>query len=215
MMPAGSSVGAPCTWERKPSSAYFSARVMPDFASWRLASTSWVLFPMDETIPIPVMTTRLMIASSLSFRCCPMRSPNKPASSSRLRRGVRLEQADPQVLRAIDNLVIGGKPPVGDAQHQLRAHHALDVEIVHDLADVRQHLTGQLQFPEAQRPARPLAAAPDQKKADHLPQRVEAETARHHRIALKMAAEEPQVRLDVQFGTHDALAIFAADRGDF
>jgi len=30
---AGSSAGAPCTWERKPSSAYFSARVIPDFAS--------------------------------------------------------------------------------------------------------------------------------------------------------------------------------------
>ena len=67
---AGSSVGAPCTWERKPSSAYFSARVMPDFASWRLASTSWVLFPMDETIPIPVMTTRLMIASPCRCVLC-------------------------------------------------------------------------------------------------------------------------------------------------
>src|SRR6202044_3760835 len=59
--------GAPCTWERKPSSAYFSARVIPDFASWRLASTSWVLLPMDETIPIPVMTTRLMIASPSGY----------------------------------------------------------------------------------------------------------------------------------------------------
>ena len=64
---AGSSVGAPCTWQRKPSSAYLSARVMPDFASRRLASTSWVLLPMDETMPIPVTTTRLMIASS-AFR---------------------------------------------------------------------------------------------------------------------------------------------------
>ena len=63
---AGSSVGAPCTWQRKPSSAYSSAREMPDFASRRLASTSWVLLPMDETMPIPVTTTRLMIASSAS-----------------------------------------------------------------------------------------------------------------------------------------------------
>src|SRR5579863_3518573 len=35
-----SSVGAPCTCERKPSSAYLSARTMPDFASRSEASTS-------------------------------------------------------------------------------------------------------------------------------------------------------------------------------
>src|ERR1700683_4774543 len=31
--PLGSKVGAPWTWERKPSSAYLSARTMPDLAS--------------------------------------------------------------------------------------------------------------------------------------------------------------------------------------
>ena len=34
---------------------------MPDLASRKLASTSWVLLPMDETMPIPVTTTRLII----------------------------------------------------------------------------------------------------------------------------------------------------------
>src|SRR6516164_11126497 len=63
----GSSAGAPCTCERKPSLAMSSDRVIPDLASWRLDSTSWVLFPMDETMPIPVMTTRLMFASSCRF----------------------------------------------------------------------------------------------------------------------------------------------------
>ena len=33
---------------------------MPDFASRREASTSWVVLPMDETMPIPVTTTRLI-----------------------------------------------------------------------------------------------------------------------------------------------------------
>ena len=86
---AGSSVGAPCTWQRKPSSAYLSARTMPDLASRKLASTSWVLLPIDETMPIPVTTTRLMNASSASCVrarfgaiCAP---PVKPA----LRRGLR------------------------------------------------------------------------------------------------------------------------------
>jgi hypothetical protein len=36
------------------------AREMPERASRSEASTSWVLLPMDETMPIPVTTTRLM-----------------------------------------------------------------------------------------------------------------------------------------------------------
>src|SRR5258708_31258683 len=95
---AGSSVGAPCTCERKPSSAYFSARVMPDFASCRLASTSWVLFPMDETMPIPVMTTRLMFASPYRYVLVLF------MPSGRCR--ALLEQADLQILCAIDNLTL-------------------------------------------------------------------------------------------------------------
>src|ERR1041384_4854406 len=111
----GSSVGRPWTCERKPSSAYDSDRVIPDFASYRLASTSWVLFPMDETIPIPVMTTRLMIASPSYFVVVSMR-PDMSAghfpkrSGFCLRSGSRLEQPHFQVLRAIDNVAVGGKP---------------------------------------------------------------------------------------------------------
>ena len=37
---------------------------MPDLASRREASTSCVLLPMDETMPIPVTTTRLIARSS-------------------------------------------------------------------------------------------------------------------------------------------------------
>src|SRR3954466_11447479 len=58
--PDGSSVGMPATWLRKPWLTKSSDRVMPDLASRRLARTSWLLLPMDETIPIPVTTTRLM-----------------------------------------------------------------------------------------------------------------------------------------------------------
>src|SRR5690348_6349165 len=119
---------------------------MPDFASCRLDSTSWVLFPMDETMPIPVMTTRLMFASPYLVSLC--------ASARRFRSSRRralLEQPDPQVLGAIDNLAIGGKPPVGDAQPEFQAHHPLDVDIVHNLAHVRHHLAGELQVAEAER----------------------------------------------------------------
>ena len=36
---------------------------MPERASRREASTSCVLLPMDETMPIPVMTTRRMMVT--------------------------------------------------------------------------------------------------------------------------------------------------------
>src|SRR3954453_310369 len=207
MTPAASSFGAPCTWERKPSSAYFPECVIPDFASWRLASTSWVLFPMDETMPIPVMTTRLMIASPFGcfFALC---------VGSR-QGGALLEQPDLQVLGAIDNVAVHGKPPVGDTKHQLCAHHALDVDVVHNLADVRQHLTGEFQFAEPQGPAAPPAADPPEIEADHLPKCIQAEAAGPHRVVLEMTAEKPQVRLHVEFGTDQPLAIFPAGFTDF
>src|SRR6201993_479078 len=97
--PSGSSVGAPCTWQRKPSSAYFSAREMPDLASRRLARTSWVLLPMDETMPIPVTTTRLMNASSASR--CVERALLPPSTSARLHHFVA-EQTDLEVHRPLD-----------------------------------------------------------------------------------------------------------------
>ncbi len=50
----------PCTRERKPSSANFSARVTPDLQAWRLAVTSCVFEPIEDTMPIPVTTTRLI-----------------------------------------------------------------------------------------------------------------------------------------------------------
>src|ERR1700730_2326031 len=206
MIAEGSSVGAPCTCERKPSSAYFSARVMPDFASCKLASTSWVLFPIDEAMPIPEMTTRLMLASPCRYALVQF------FRSSRCR--ALLEQADLQILRAIDNLAVHGKPPVGDAEHELCTHHSFDVDVVHNLANVRQHLTGKFELAEPERPAAAFAADPPQVETDHLPQGVKAETAGHHGIVLEMAAEEPEVRLDVELGAHQALAVFPAGLGN-
>src|SRR5262245_65877047 len=62
---------APCTWQRKPSSAYWSARTMPDFASRSEASTSWVLFPIEDTTPMPVTTTRLIREPLLAIVVAP------------------------------------------------------------------------------------------------------------------------------------------------
>src|SRR6056297_1357304 len=49
---------APAIWLRKPCSAMTGLAVIPDRPSRRDARTSAALFPMDETIPSPVTTTR-------------------------------------------------------------------------------------------------------------------------------------------------------------
>src|ERR1700744_5098799 len=110
-------------------------------------------------------------------------------SCSRRQRGVLLEQSDLQILRAIDNLAIHGKPAVRYAQPELHLHHALDIDVVHNLAYIRQHLTGKLQFAQSKRAAAAFAADPAEIKADHLPHRVEPKTTGHDRVVLEMAAE--------------------------
>src|SRR5882724_3867125 len=79
---------------------------------------------------------------------------------------------------------------------------------------MRQHLPGKLQLTEAERAAMAFAADPAEEKADHLPHRVEAEAARHHRIVLEMTAEEPEVRLHVELGADQPPAVLAAGFGN-
>src|SRR5690606_14010153 len=67
------------------------------------------------------------------------------------------------------------------------------------------------------RPAATRRAAPAKEDAEHLPQGVEAEAARHHRIALEMALEEPEVGIEVELRPDQALAVAATgvtDMGD-
>src|SRR5688500_13169217 len=98
---------------------------MPDFASRKEASTSCVLLPMDDTMPIPVTTTRLIAylfkgsrmpaliltdlrPTLLILNCEPVNrwagAPIMPAAPRILAAGRRLglEQADPQVLGLVD-----------------------------------------------------------------------------------------------------------------
>src|SRR5215212_3827757 len=185
----GSSEGAPCTWQRKPSVAYSSAREMPDLASRRLASTSWVLLPMDETMPIPVTTTRLMEASpALDANSRPQNRGwlDKSARSRRtgLHRVGVAEQADLEVESLIDDRAVGREPAIGDAEHELRAHHPLDFEAIDHVLHGRQHLAGKLEFAEAERAALARRAEPAEEESKQLPQRIEAKATRHHRIAL-------------------------------
>src|SRR5689334_11509621 len=177
---------------------------MPDLASRKLARTSWVLLPMDETMPIPVTTTRLILPWPS------LRLVIGGASSAAGCRLILAEQTDLEVDRLINHGAVRRQKAVGDAEHQLRAHHALEVDAVNDLLHRREHLAGKFKFAETERAAFAGRAEPAEEKPDHLPERVKAEATRHHRIALEVAEEEPEVRLDIEFGTHHALAVLAA-----
>src|SRR6185437_6754496 len=199
-MPSGSSVGAPCTWLRKPRSAYLSARLIPERAECRLASTSWVLLPIDETTPMPVTTTRVMNTSQ-----------NRSRSGAA---GPGADQADAHVGDLIHPLAVRLQPTVGDREIELALEDALDVDAVENLLGARQHLVGELHLADAERPAAARQAQPAEEKARHLPQRIQAEATRHHRIAFEMAIEKPLVGLDVELRAREPLAVRAAGLRD-
>src|SRR3569623_3162664 len=175
---------------------------------------------MDETIPIPVTTTRRMICLA-RFRVVALYPavhrprkfiPGAPLTElfSGLHRRVLLKKSDLQIACAIDNLAIGRKPPIGHAKHELGAHHPLHVDVVLNLGDIRQHLAGEFQIAKTKRAPASGAAAPAEEEANHLPQCIEAEAARHHRVAIEVAAEKPQNGYKVEFRPTDTLAPFAA-----
>src|SRR5712692_8431891 len=178
---------------------------MPDLASRRLARTSWVLLPIDETMPIPVTTTRLMHASSASR--CVERALLPPSTSARLHHFVA-EQTDLEVHRPIDDRTVRRQPTVGDAEHQLAAHDPLDVDAVDHVLDGGKNLAGEFQLPEPERASLAGGAEPTQEEAEQLPERIETQAAGHDRIALEMAGEEPQVRPEIEYGANQAFAIF-------
>src|ERR1700730_1134784 len=190
---------------------------MPDLASRKEASTSWLLFPIEETIPIPVTATRLMLDHS-----CLTSRPRSPEPATSVQVKIRsaegsghgwssgLEQANPYVLGLIYACPIGLEPAVGDAEHQLGLEYSFQINAVNDTCDAGQDLIGKFDLAHAERPATSGEAKPAQIKAKKLPKCVEPKAARHHRIALKMAAEKPEVRLDRKFGQDHALAIGAA-----
>src|SRR5690625_6886401 len=79
--------------------------------------------------------------------------------------------------------------------------------MIGDLLDARQDLTGELDLAHAQRPAASGRTEAPEKKTDKLPERIEAEAARHDGVTLEMAAEKPEARLYIQLGNDFALAM--------
>src|SRR5262245_11062544 len=181
--------GAPCTWQRKPRSLYVSDAAMPDRASRREANTSWGLFPILETIPIPVTTTRLILYPSYAApphragsRLATLGSLVRISGPGRTRLLIGVEQADAKVRRRVDDLPIGHEPSVGDGELELAQDDALQVDHVLDLLDRRQHHAAELDLAHPERAAAARSAEPAQEKAGQLPQRVESEATGHDRI---------------------------------
>src|SRR5262245_44747241 len=169
---------APCTWQRKPSSAYLSARTMPDLASLSEASTSWVLFPIEETIPMPVTTTRLIEvpfpASSRALRRCTVaaRLQCSPALSGRYGLFSRFEQANAQIRGCVDYLAIGFHCAIGDGELQLAQDHPLQVDhVLHRLGRGHDHAR-EFNFADAERASSARCTEPTQEEARQLPERI-------------------------------------------
>src|SRR5262249_2230823 len=104
-----------------------------------------------------------------------------------------------------------------DTEDELGAHHALDLDAINDLLDVRQDLARKLDLAEPECPPPPRRAQPTEEEAQHLPKRVKPEAARHDRIAFEVTGEEPEVRLEAEPGAPHPLAILSPrlrDLGD-
>src|SRR5690606_7615991 len=119
-----------------------------------------------------------------------------------------------QAFGDVDLVAVDQRAAIGDHQRELAAHDPADVDLVADQLRVRPHLAAELHLPHAQRAPAPGLAQPGQVEACELPHRVHAQAAGHHRVALEMAGEEPQVGSDVELCADQALAERAALAGD-
>src|SRR6476659_1389249 len=201
-MPSHSRWGSPCTWQRKPSSAYFSARTMPDLASRSEATTSWVLFPMEETIPIPVTTTRRIATPSPCLlpaappRMRPGANPGAPlwrpgAVSCGCGLFTTLEQSDAKVGGGVDYLSVRLHDPVGNRQFQLAQDHTFQIDhVLHGPGRGNDH-AGKFHLADAERAAFARGAEPAEEEARQLPQRIESQAAGHDWVALEVAGPQP------------------------
>src|SRR3989304_8238425 len=176
----------PCTCERKPSAWYSGANSMPLRPERSEASTSPLLVPMLETIPIPVTTTRRMAL------------PSESVGGGK--------QSHLQVLACIDIAAVDLHCAVGDPHHQLAQDPALHADAVGNFPCARQHLAAELDLAAAERASAPLAAHPAQMETDQLPHCIQPQAARHHRVALEMTGEKPEIRAQVELGGDLALA---------
>src|SRR5262249_60372192 len=135
---------------------------MPDFASRSEANTSWLLLPIEATMPIPVTATRFISASLgqargadvIEGQCRPAdhingsehdpvwrrrfrRGTETRSHSARLRLGVA-EKPNFEVERTIDHRAVRGEPAIGDSQHPLWPTPAFEIDAMNELFTSRE-----------------------------------------------------------------------------
>ncbi len=116
-----------------------------------------------------------------------------------LARPVSLNRPTRRSLGHIDFPAVDQHPGIADRHHQLALDDALDVDLVGDQLGIGSDFAVELHLAGAECPAATGQAQPGQVEADQLPHRVEPEAAGHDRVAEEMAAEEPEVRADIEF----------------
>src|SRR6056297_1229482 len=148
----------------------------------------------------------------------PSRRLGKPPKKRAVRPGPAasaLAERDLHVLDLVDLLAVRLDPAVGDAHRQPARLNGLgEIDVVGQHFPVGPDHAGELHLAHSERVAASLPAAPAEVEAGELPEAIEAETARHDRIAGKMAFEEPEIGLDVELGDDMALAVRATVGGD-
>src|SRR6056297_4171831 len=124
------------------------------------------------------------------------------------------KQSYPKIFGFVDDDAVAEHLRIGDAHRELAHDDALHLHTVFNLLVSRQDLSREFYITDAQCAPMALAATPAEEEADQLPHRVQTQAARHDRVAFEMAGEEPQIRMDIQFRLHFALAVFATLVGD-
>src|SRR5664279_5472376 len=156
---------------------------MPLTPSRKAIDTPDATLPRQDTIPMPVTTTR-RISESLR----------------------RTEQAHTQLAGHVYQTVVDIGATVSDHQRQPAAHHAAHVDLVTYQACILEHLAGELHFADTQRTPTSRFAQPRQEESRQLPHGIQSQASRHHRIAFEMTIEEPQIRPDVLLCMQQAFA---------
>src|SRR5690606_9192333 len=99
---------------------------------------------------------------------------------------VCLEKADTQIRRGVDDLAVRLQRSIRDGEFQSPQDDALQVHHILDLADRRENHARKLHLAHAKRPAAAGRPEPTQKESGQLPEGIETQAPRHHRIAFEV-----------------------------
>lgn len=117
-----------------------------------------------------------------------------------------LKQPDLQVLGGINSATIDRDFPIEHDHGQFAANDAFNIELIAYQLGRWQHLSGELDLAGAQRTAFAGIATPSEEETTQLPQGVDAQAARHDRVGLEVAIEEPEIRMNIQLRADLTLA---------